>query len=401
MTMANARTEAAQTRLALRLGALLEFVEPATAERVGARLGISALVTADGLNAADAEAVRRETIATLVARNSYQSDGSLPVGVLGWMLERDDPELNAAIARDHRLPQGIQRDIMHGVPFGVAAPLPGAHPLPALPVTAKNYGVPMDYPNFKPTTSGDEVARDEGDARNSGRFTGLRADTSSAAGPAATAAFVTGSASVSEPEPGSASASATLTTPADGLTDSTTPDDPGSGRPEFPDPDPTGLIAALREAGAGERIAPARRLARQVCRADWEPIAAADRDLPLGGYVRWALSTRPDCPDWLRVQFGSWQPRFVKRMHKAGIHRDLTRYLTEDTTARAALEVLAFGRWAFANRIAEACDIVGGRVRGELGENVEAWAVFVQLLPDFTGTLPELLTTAGAIAYSA
>ena len=32
-----------------------------------------------------------------------------------------------------------------------------------------------------------------------------------------------------------------------------------------------------------------------------------------------------------------------------------------------------------------------------LGEDPEAWALALRLLPDFTGTLPELLTTAAAI----
>lgn len=384
--MANGRTETAEKRHALRLGALLEFVDPAHAEQVGARLGMPVLAGAAGPPAGDTEAGRREAVSALVAMSSYQSDGALPVGVLGWMLERDDPEINAAIIGDYRLPEGVRRDIMHGVPFGVALPLPGAGPLPALPVTARMWGLSMDYPSFKPVTSDGQVAADAEDVREIVRSGGNRSRS------AAMAAFLTGAGSAPIPAARPDSAA-----PAD----APTADLPEPGRPEAPDPDPdpTGLIAALRQAGVAQRIAPARWLARQVCRADWTRIAAADREQPLGGYARWALSVRPDCPDRLREQFGSWHPRFVKRMHRAGIHRDLTRYLTEDTTARVALEILAFGRWAFAERIAEVYDLVGVQVREELGGNVEAWAVFAQLLPDFTGTLPELLTTAGAIAY--
>ncbi|KIZ18366.1 hypothetical protein [Streptomyces natalensis] len=33
-----------------------------------------------------------------------------------------------------------------------------------------------------------------------------------------------------------------------------------------------------------------------------------------------------------------------------------------------------------------------------LGGDVEAWAVCLQLLPTFAGTLPELISTAGAVA---
>jgi hypothetical protein len=166
-------------------------------------------------------------------------------------------------------------------------------------------------------------------------------------------------------------------------------------------PDSTGLITALRESALAGRMAPARALAAQVSGADWAPIAAADRDLPLGGYPRWALSIRPDCPEPLRAQFGSWQPRYARRMHRAGIIRDLTEYVLHETDAETALQTLTVGGWAFPDRIGSVHGPLGELVRDELGGNVEAWAVFAQLLPTFSGSLTELIVTAGAVAYSA
>ncbi|HSA53470.1 MAG TPA: hypothetical protein VLH10_25585 [Yinghuangia sp.] len=42
---------------------------------------------------------------------------------------------------------------------------------------------------------------------------------------------------------------------------------------------------------------------------------------------------------------------------------------------------------------------LGARVGGGLGSDPEAWAVFVQLLPEFAGTLPELAELSAAAAY--
>lgn len=59
------------------------------------------------------------------------------------------------------------------------------------------------------------------------------------------------------------------------------------------------------------------------------------------------------------------------------------------------------GHWAFPARLAEARAALQPLVRVELGGNIEAWAVLTQLLPTFTGTVPELVTTARAIAGDA
>ncbi|MDI2129951.1 hypothetical protein [Yinghuangia seranimata] len=41
--------------------------------------------------------------------------------------------------------------------------------------------------------------------------------------------------------------------------------------------------------------------------------------------------------------------------------------------------------------------VVDEHIRGTVGDDADAWAVAVRLLPEFTGTLPELLATAGAV----
>jgi hypothetical protein len=49
-----------------------------------------------------------------------------PRSVLLWMLERDDPAINAIVFHSPVATEAIKRDILRGVPFGTAAgPLPG------------------------------------------------------------------------------------------------------------------------------------------------------------------------------------------------------------------------------------------------------------------------------------
>lgn len=355
--MPDARAVAAVTELDRRIGVLLGFAEPAVVGPVAARLGRPVLESVAGRDVTDDALGRAEAIRALATGANRWMPQVLPPSMLMWLLERDDPDLNAAVIRDFRIADGIRRDVLNGVPFGVdpsasgsgAGPGPGARTLPRLVVTAQPPpAFNRDYPDF--TGVGEDGALP------------VAAETTETAEPAA---------------------SETPTTTRD------------------PDPnDPRGLIAALRRIGRAERIKPARTLAAQVSRADWELIAAADRQAPLSGYVRWALATRLDCPDRVREQFGSWQPRFQKRMRKAGVIRDLTRLLAEESSAGHALEILSFGRWAFAGRIGAAEELIGDLVRDELGGNVEAWAVFAQLLPEFGGSLSELLVTAGAIGHA-
>ncbi|GAA3989270.1 hypothetical protein GCM10022247_04750 [Allokutzneria multivorans] len=141
------------------------------------------------------------------------------------------------------------------------------------------------------------------------------------------------------------------------------------------------------------------RAAGAVVTADWPEIAAADRAEALPGYARWALTVRIDCPAEVRAQFGS-HPKFSHRLRQAGIVDGPGEYAQAWTPARNVLRVLELGPRLFPKRMVEALDVLAPLVRQELSGNVEAWAVLAQLLPTFTGTVPELVSTCGAIAHS-
>jgi hypothetical protein len=168
-----------------------------------------------------------------------------------------------------------------------------------------------------------------------------------------------------------------------------------SAGPEIPaTAGPYGLIGTLRRADTMRR---GRAAAVAVGRHDWPAVAEADQEQPLPGYARWALATRIDCPPALRAQFGS-HPKFDHRLRAAGIIEGPHEYVSSWRPALNVLSVLGVGLWAFPNRAAEAAASLRPLVRAELGGHTEAWAVLAQLLPSFTGTLPELIATSGAIA---
>jgi hypothetical protein len=163
----------------------------------------------------------------------------------------------------------------------------------------------------------------------------------------------------------------------------------------------------LRDVTAAEAVEELRRVtsmrrgrsaASLVQREHWEVVDAADRERPLPGYARWALETRIDCPPALRRRLGAGHPAFAHRMRQARIVADPGGYVHEWGPAHRVLTVLDAGRWAFPARLAQAVTALRPLVRERLGGNTEAWAVTAQLLPTFAGTVPELVTTAAAIA---
>jgi hypothetical protein len=154
------------------------------------------------------------------------------------------------------------------------------------------------------------------------------------------------------------------------------------------------LIPALR---AVRTMRQGRRAARSMGREDWPRVIEADAEQPLPGYARWTLALRPDCPQVLRERF-STHPGYAHRIREAGIVDSPETYVREGRPARVVLRALDTGHWAFPSRVGEAEDVLRPLVRDSLGANVEAWAVLAQLLPTFTGTAPELIVTAGAIA---
>jgi hypothetical protein len=227
----------------------------------------------------------------------------VPSSVLVWILEEDDPELNAAVYGHGSADETMRRAVLRGVPFG-----PGRkEPLPVDTVLRKN----ADEPPVPQSV----VAR--------------------------------------------------------------------------------GLIGALRAATA---MGTARSAASMVLgHRDWQTVTAADREQPLPGYARWALSVRPDCPPALRAQFGS-HPKFTHRVRQAGVLAGPGVYATAHGPAAQVLKVLSLGPVMFPARVRDAEDVLRPLVREHLGDREEAWAVLAQLLDTFHGTAPELIMTAGAIA---
>ncbi|TCR20411.1 hypothetical protein [Streptomyces sp. BK205] len=167
---------------------------------------------------------------------------------------------------------------------------------------------------------------------------------------------------------------------------------------EPPVPQPVvelGLVGALRAATA---MGPARQAASMVLgQDDWRTVTAADRERPLPGYARWALSVRPDCPPALRERFGS-HPKFTHRVRRAGVLAGSGVYATAHGPAAHVLTVLSLGPALFPARVRDAENALRPLVREHLGDREEAWAVLAQLLDTFHGTAPELIMTAGAIA---
>ncbi|MFG2471687.1 hypothetical protein ACGFXB_40465 [Streptomyces canus] len=227
----------------------------------------------------------------------------VPSSVLVWILEEDDPKLNAAVYAHGSADPTMRRAVLRGVPFG-----PGrTGPLPV-----------------------DTVLRKQADE---------------------------------PPVPQSVVA--------------------------------RGLVGALRAATA---MRPARSAASMVLgHRDWQTVAAADRERPLPGHARWALSVRPDCPPALRAQFGS-HPKFDHRVRQAGVLAGPGPYATAHGPAAQVLKVLSLGRVMFPARVRDAEDALRPLVREHLGDREEAWAVLAQLLDTFHGTAPELIMTSGAIA---
>lgn len=165
--------------------------------------------------------------------------------------------------------------------------------------------------------------------------------------------------------------------------------------------DERGIIAALRHYGVARKMTRVRHITHAVGRRDWAAIGAADLADPLPGYARWALSAHLACPGPLRRQFEGDQPHFAKRMRREGIVGDSGAYAASWAPARLVLSVLDVGTWAFPARVEDARELLRPLVQDELGRNTEAWAVLAQLLPGFTGTLPQLIRTSGAIALGA
>lgn len=167
---------------------------------------------------------------------------------------------------------------------------------------------------------------------------------------------------------------------------------------EPPVPQPVvapGLVGALRAATA---VRPAGKPASMVLgHDDWRTVTAADRDRPLPGHARWALSVRPDCPPALRDRFGS-HPKLAHRVRRAGVLAGPGVYATAHGPAAHVRKVLSPGPRPSPRACEGAENALRPLVCDHLSDREEAWAVLAQLVDPFHGTAPELIMTAGALA---
>lgn len=150
-----------------------------------------------------------------------------------------------------------------------------------------------------------------------------------------------------------------------------------------------------------------RKLVGEGRDVPWDAaVAAADADA-LDRDVVDALVDRPELPTEFAYAALRWGARNGDLRSADWREHLLLRGLTPEDLLRHApqparyLKVVAFdrryqnrrrGRWA------EPCEAARALVDEHLGTNPDAWTVALHLLPDFTGTLPELLATARAAA---
>ncbi|MDH6137877.1 hypothetical protein P3T37_007312 [Kitasatospora sp. MAA4] len=171
--------------------------------------------------------------------------------------------------------------------------------------------------------------------------------------------------------------------------------------------DPDRVVAMLRKRAASTVTDQVRYLAAEGTALPWPELTRAHEAEPLAPELLAGLAAQPDCPYVLMLA-----ALRVQRLwsHSTGLEwlpaaLDSGRLTTADVLreafpAPAVLEYLAahdahrrreVTRWR--PPVREARQLV----REHLGDDPEAWSVALQLLPDFTGSLPELLATAEAI----
>ncbi|MFF4949890.1 hypothetical protein [Streptomyces chattanoogensis] len=152
-----------------------------------------------------------------------------------------------------------------------------------------------------------------------------------------------------------------------------------------------------------------QRLLDEGLEPPWSALVAAQTagTLPVG--LLGPLVELPDCPRELLLAMLATDPTYGKsdRDGQTGWIRDALRSarLTSDdilSHAAPAREALALLRCHTGDRTGApdgqpARKLGAALAQEHLAADAEAWAVCLQLLPTFAGTLPELLTTAGAV----
>ncbi|ARF55278.1 hypothetical protein [Streptomyces gilvosporeus] len=157
------------------------------------------------------------------------------------------------------------------------------------------------------------------------------------------------------------------------------------------------LTASVTDPGA--RL---HRLRSEGLEPPWSALVAAQDAGPLAAGLLGTLAKDPDCPRELllpALAFGTGDgPDWARAALEDG------RLTPEDVLARAAPARASLGllrRYADdrpePRPLCAVRDRAAALAQEHLATDVEAWAVCLQLLPTFAGTLPELLATAGTL----
>ncbi|MFF7250679.1 hypothetical protein ACFZBU_43245 [Embleya sp. NPDC008237] len=187
---------------------------------------------------------------------------------------------------------------------------------------------------------------------------------------------------------------------------------------------PDELVAAIRERPA--------RAARYVPDSFWPAAMAAHEHDPLPRAALLLLARHPSCPaellrraadvdDRLAVELAAGSREHAlaalagplpptSRQARLGLGwfgnaladevLSVREFVELGHPAARLLEALADLSGVFPDGHAEASAMIAEHARATIGGDPEAWAVAVMLLPDFSGTVPELLATAAAVAAS-
>ncbi|GCE01000.1 hypothetical protein [Embleya hyalina] len=185
---------------------------------------------------------------------------------------------------------------------------------------------------------------------------------------------------------------------------------------------PDELVAAIRERPA--------RAARHVPDSFWPAAVAADEHDPLPRAALVLLARHRSCPAELLRRAADVDARLAVELAAGSREQALAALagplpptsrqarlglgwfanaLADDVLsiaefvelghpAERLLEALADLSGVLPDGHAEASAMIAEHARATVADNPEAWAVAVMLLPDFSGTVPELLTTAAAAA---
>ncbi|MEU9116577.1 hypothetical protein AB0D04_33735 [Streptomyces sp. NPDC048483] len=140
----------------------------------------------------------------------------------------------------------------------------------------------------------------------------------------------------------------------------------------------------------------------------WAELRRAHAADPFPDEPLWVLTREPDCPHAMLLEALREGP-LVRQGHTAdSVVRALDRgTLTPDDVlrhARPAQQAFDFltgtGSWRriTAPAWAQPCTLAAELTAAHLGADVEAWAIALHMMPEFHGTIPELLATSGAVA---